>query len=372
MSHPPHLRAVGAGALAAAAIAALALQPTPSIADPSGKPVSELLRELQILYSKTETATDAYRQTAAKLDRQREKAEDAEQALTSVRSVLAKSRREAGQLARQQYRRGDIGLPPLVQLLLTRDPRNVLEGVHVVTRVAGHQARTVQRLVASERRQRELTTQARSALAKQKRLAKRQRQQRDEVRERLDDVEGMLASLSQDELSRLRNLETPQNTVAHTVAQHTPMSAVTVAASKKRRMPSSAGAQAVKFALRQIGKPYRFGAAGPNAFDCSGLTSKAWRKAGRNIPRTSQGQWNQLRRVKMKKLRPGDLVVYYRNAGHVALYVGRGKVVHAPRPGRDVKLAPVRSMRPVLGAVRPDSGARPSSGYSLPKLLRSI
>ncbi|GGO49679.1 hypothetical protein GCM10012287_27590 [Streptomyces daqingensis] len=369
MSHPPRLRAVGAGTLAAATVAALAFQPTPSVADPSGKPVSELLRELQVLYAKTETATGAYRRTAAKLDRQRERTEDAETALASVRTALAQSRREAGELARRQYRRADVGLPPLMQLLLTRDPRDVLDGMHVVTRVANHQARVVRRLVDGEHHHRELAARARSALAKQKKLTDRQKKQRDEVRRSLDDVQGMLASLSPGELSRLRNLETPQNTVA----QYSVMSAAAApAAATKRRMPSSAGRQAVKFALRQLGKPYRYGAAGPKAFDCSGLTSKAWRKAGRSIPRTSQGQWKQLRRVPTNKMRPGDLVVYYKNAGHVALYVGRGRVVHAPRPGSEVKLAPVRSMRPVLGAVRPDSGARPVSGYSLSKLLRSL
>jgi cell wall-associated NlpC family hydrolase len=375
VSHPPRLRAVGAGTLAAAAVAALAFQPTPSIADPSGKPVSELLRELQVLYAKTETATGAYRRTAAKLDRQRERTEDAETALASVRTALAQSRREAGELARRQYRRADVGLPPLVQLLLTRDPRDVLDGMHVVGRVASHQARVVRRLVDGEHHHRELAARARAALAKQKKLTDRQRKQRDEMRRSLDDVEGMLASLSPGELSRLRNLETPQSTVAQysvMSAAAAPAAVAAPAAATKRRMPSSAGRQAVKFALRQLGKPYRYGAAGPKAFDCSGLTSKAWRKAGRNIPRTSQGQWKQLHRVPTNKMRPGDLVVYYRNAGHVALYVGRGKVVHAPRPGSEVKLAPVHSMRPVLGAVRPDSGARPVSGYSLSKLLRSI
>ena len=371
MSHLPDLRSVGAGAVAAVTVAALAFQPTPSIADPSDKPVSELLRELAVLYSKTEAASEAYNATARKLNRQRDRTEDAEQSLTSVRSVLSESRRQAGRLARQQYRRGDIGLPPVVQLLLTRDPRDVMDGMHVITRTAGRQALTVQRLVAGERRQRQLTARARSALEKQQRLTAREKKQRDEVRARKNDVERMLASLPGEQLSQLRGVETAQQASAPGTLMSARKPASKGGNVKTRRQPSSSGAQAVRFALRQIGKPYRFGASGPKAFDCSGLTSKAWRKAGRPIPRTSQGQWKKLRRVPMNKLRPGDLVVYYKNASHVALYAGRGKVVHSPRPGSAVKLAPVRSMRPVRGAVRPDAGAQPLVDFRLPRRLLS-
>ncbi|HEV7626972.1 MAG TPA: C40 family peptidase, partial [Streptomyces sp.] len=332
MSHLPDLRSVAAAAVAAATVAALAFQPTPSVADPSDKPVSELLRDLQVLYNRTETASSAYNATAVKLTRQRNRTKDAQEALTSVRSVLAEGRREAGRLARQQYRRGDVGLPPLVQMLLTRDPRAAMSGLHLIERAAGRQALTVHRLVDGERRQRKLTTLARSALAKEQRLSDQRKQQRDTVRSRKHDVERMLASLSAWQLERLRVLETAQQASV----PHTLMSSTRLVKSKARRLPSSSGARAVRFALRQIGKPYRFGAAGPKAFDCSGLTSKAWRKAGRSIPRTSQGQWNSLRHVPMKKMRPGDLVVYYRTASHVAMYAGRGKIVHAPRPGSAV------------------------------------
>jgi cell wall-associated NlpC family hydrolase len=352
--------------VATVAAASLAFQPLPAAADPVGKPVSELLRELRVMYEKTESATDAYSRTSAKLARQRQRTDQAERALTSLRSALAEGRREAGRLARQQYRRGDIGLPPLVQLLLTREPRNALDGLHLLTRAAGRQALTVHRLVAGEKRQRQLTRAARKALAGQQRLADRKEKQRDTVRARLHRVERILASLPPEQLTRLRGLETAQQAGA----RRTLMSAHGLGGAKVRRKPSRPGAQAVRFALRQIGKPYRFGASGPKAYDCSGLTSKAWKKAGRSIPRTSQAQWKKLRRVPMKRLRPGDLVIYYKSASHVAMYAGRGKVVHAPRPGSDVKLSRVGAIPSVRGAVRPDAGARPLLRYRLPALLR--
>jgi hypothetical protein len=120
--------------------------------------------------------------------------------------------------------------------------------------------------------------------------------------------------------------------------------------------PSPAAARAVAFALGQRGKPYQWGAQGPGAFDCSGLTWAAWQAAGVTIPRTAAGQLAGLPRVR-GRLQPGDLVIY-RSHGpsrrHVAMVVSRGRMVEAP--GRDI---PVRStsLRPgYLGAVRPGAG----------------
>jgi cell wall-associated NlpC family hydrolase len=115
-------------------------------------------------------------------------------------------------------------------------------------------------------------------------------------------------------------------------------------------------ARAVAFALRQRGKPYRWGAQGPDAFDCSGLTWAAWRAAGVTIPRTAAGQLAGLPRVR-GQLRPGDLLIYPSRGPsrrHVVMVVGRGRMVEAP--GRGI---PVRStgIRPgYLGAVRPEGG----------------
>ncbi|MFJ8039688.1 NlpC/P60 family protein [Kitasatospora sp. NPDC096147] len=120
--------------------------------------------------------------------------------------------------------------------------------------------------------------------------------------------------------------------------------------------PTEAGAKAIAEALAQLGRPYVWGGAGPDVFDCSGLTSWAWRAAGRPIPRTSQEQWAGLTRVPLPELRPGDLVIYDPGATHVSMYLGGGLVVHAPHPKTVVKIAPI-GLLPVLGAVRPDAAA---------------
>jgi peptidoglycan DL-endopeptidase CwlO len=127
------------------------------------------------------------------------------------------------------------------------------------------------------------------------------------------------------------------------------------------RAPAAGGddaraARAVTFALHQRGKPYRWGAEGPHAFDCSGLTWAAWRAAGVAIPRTAAGQLAGLPRVH-GRLRPGDLVIYPSrgpSGRHVAMVVGRGRMVEALGRGIPVRSTTIRGGW--LGAVRPGAG----------------
>jgi cell wall-associated NlpC family hydrolase len=127
------------------------------------------------------------------------------------------------------------------------------------------------------------------------------------------------------------------------------------------RAPTTGGdgartGRAVTFALSQRGKPYRWGAEGPHAFDCSGLTWAAWRAAGVTIPRTAAGQLAGLPRVR-GRLQTGDLLIY-RTSGpsrrHVAMVVGRGRMVEALGRGIPVRVTSIRGG--YLGAVRPGAG----------------
>lgn len=120
--------------------------------------------------------------------------------------------------------------------------------------------------------------------------------------------------------------------------------------------PPTAAEVAVATALEQIGKPYRWAATGPSAFDCSGLTSFAWRAAGVEVPRTSRAQFASLPRVSPDELQPGDLIY---SPGHIGMFIGDGQMVHAPLSGRDVEVAPLR--QPMHGAVRPAPADMPAA-----------
>jgi len=98
--------------------------------------------------------------------------------------------------------------------------------------------------------------------------------------------------------------------------------------------------RAMRIALAQRGDPYKYGAAGPNAFDCSGLTSYSYKRAGRAIPRTSDQQKAGLRAIAKSDKERGDIIVFVHgsDAYHVGIYVGNNKIVHASRPGTPVKV----------------------------------
>ncbi|MFJ5733689.1 C40 family peptidase [Streptomyces paradoxus] len=350
--------------------------------------IAGLLTDLQELYKKAEEATEAYNATEEKLKKQRAETDRLDRALARARLSLHDSRGAAGRLARQQYQ-SSTDISPYVRLLLARDPQHAIEQGHVIGRLARERAGVVGRLTGSERTARELARKSRTALDRQLALTERRKKERDEVRARLHDVEELLASLSRDQLADLAEFE--RNGIAKAQKEFMASGALSSERNgddsgdgdgdgdgdgKNRgskgsgsgvRAPSDEGRRAVRYAVRQLGKPYEWGAEGPRTYDCSGLTSRAWAEAGVPIPRTSQEQWRRLEWIPLDELRPGDLVVYFEKATHVALYLGDAQVVQALRPGAKVKVSPIAA-NPVLGAVRPDPGGKPLRRYEPPEL----
>lgn len=109
---------------------------------------------------------------------------------------------------------------------------------------------------------------------------------------------------------------------------------------------TSAAGRAIAYARAQLGKPYKWAGAGPDAFDCSGLTMRAWQQGGKLLPHWSVAQARVTTRVAYSNLRPGDLIFWSENGQvsgtyHVALYIGSGQMIHAPRPGKNVEVQSV-------------------------------
>ena len=115
---------------------------------------------------------------------------------------------------------------------------------------------------------------------------------------------------------------------------------------------SGRAAAAVKYALAQVGDGYVYGAAGPSAFDCSGLTMMAWAQAGVGLPHSSSAQYGTGPHIAEGDLQPGDLVFYYSPISHVGMYIGNGMIVNAENPGAGVRVTSLHAM-PYVGAVRP-------------------
>ncbi|WP_217246456.1 C40 family peptidase [Streptomyces sp. AC602_WCS936] len=354
------LRLVCTAALAAGIVCVpgpAAAEPAPGTAE--DRSVAGLLTDLQRLYREAEKATETYNGTEERLKKQRAEVRRLDAELARTRLSLHDSRGAAGRLARQQYQNSG-NLSPYLRLLLARDPQHALDQGHVIGRLARERVETVGRLTGAEKKAEDLARRSRQALDRQVALAERQEEQRDDVRERLRAVEELLASLTPEELAALAELE--ESGIAEEQERFLASGALGDDAK-----PSAGGKRAVRFAVEQLGKPYEWGAEGPATYDCSGLTSVAWQRAGTPIPRTSQEQWARLERVPLDELRPGDLVVYFPEATHVAMYLGDGMVVQAPRPGAEVKVSPIAA-NPVLGAVRPDPGGEPLGRYTPPRL----
>ncbi|MFF3451491.1 NlpC/P60 family protein [Streptomyces sp. NPDC002667] len=354
------LRLVCTGAVAVGAL----LPSAPAVAVPepgqgSERSVASLLTDLQRLYRDAERATETYNATAEKLKKQRAEVAGLDARLARARLSLEDSRGAAGRLARQQYQSGDE-ISTYVRLLLARDPQHALDQGHLIGQLSLERAATVRRVTGGEKRTDGLARAARKALDGQLSLAARQKKERDEVRGRLDAVQTLLASLTADQIAELDRVERSGTATAQ-------KKIMASGALSSVRPPTREGAEAVGYAVDQIGKPYEWGAEGPKAYDCSGLTSQAWERAGRPIPRTSQEQWAELPHVPLDRLRPGDLVVYFPEATHVALYLGSGMVVQAPRPGARIKVSPIAA-NPLLGAVRPDPDGEPLRQYTPPRL----
>ncbi|MDQ0950736.1 cell wall-associated NlpC family hydrolase [Streptomyces phaeochromogenes] len=333
------------------AFAAPTPTPTPTPAQPpsstpaSTKDLEAVRKKLDTLYHDAAVATDAYNLAEERAEEQSTQIVGLARSIVEGQARLDHLKDRAGAAARAQYRSG--GLPDEARLMLSDDPAQFLDGAGRIRE--GAQA-TKGLLAEMKRTQEDLEQYARDAAAQWKKLdANREAKEKakKKVKKQIAAAEKLESQLEKEEKKRLAKLE---QQAAYKAQSAWLGSGVLDEISGKA---SAQGKKAVEYATKQIGKPYEWGAEGPNTFDCSGLTSKAWAAAGQGIPRTSQEQWKQLDRIAVEAMRPGDLIIYNSDASHVALYIGDGAIIHAPRPGRTVTIAGAGSM-PILGVVRPE------------------
>ncbi len=166
-----------------------------------------------------------------------------------------------------------------------------------------------------------------------------------------DQLEGQLAGYRAD----YARLAAPQRALVDDAVGGPQLSAAAMAdaaAAAPAAAPTEAAGTAIQTALAQVGKPYVVGAAGPNGFDCSGLTQYAYAAAGIPLPHSSRSQSGLGAAVSRADLQPGDLVFFYSPVSHVGMYIGNGQMVHASVSGRPVAVTSV-DQRGYAGARRP-------------------
>ncbi|MFC0526546.1 C40 family peptidase [Phytohabitans kaempferiae] len=307
--------------LVAALTAAATLLPAPAAADPRG---DQLDGKLYAATERLEQVIEEYNEVRDDLrTTHRKLAELAEQTRPLERAVAVRQARVA-LIARAEYRNSGAG--PVLAVLTADSPEDFADRLLVLDRLAAEQRAAVEQLTAARSRY----EQSRRALET---AAKQQQAQQERLTNRREQVERDIAQL---ERLRVRSGYRP---------------ATGVRGFKPVFSPGQAGT-AVRFAYAQLGKAYRFGAGGPDAYDCSGLTSAAWSRAGVTLPHNARRQQRAVQRVDRSDLRPGDLVFYYRNVRHVGMYVGSGKIIHAPQHGEPVRIDNV-DYQPVHSFGRP-------------------
>ena len=330
--------------LALASAASVSLLGEGAAADP--RPTPEAVRaKVADLYRKAEQATEQY-------DGAKQKADAARSAVSALQDELARktarlnSTRDAlGSLAAAQYRSGS--LDPTLQLALSSSPGTYLEQAGTLNRLGAQQAAALARLAGQQRDIRQTRDEANGKLAALKAAQTQLADRKRTVQTALHKAQVLLASLTPPQRAAVNASDGSSSPNSPAATRATTRSPLTSEAA-----PSSRAAEAVAFAYRSLGLPYVWGATGPNAYDCSGLTQAAWRSAGVSLPRTTYTQVNAGTRVPESQLRPGDLVFFYSGLSHVGLYIGGGEMIHAPHPGAPVRVAPISEM-PFAAATRP-------------------
>jgi peptidoglycan DL-endopeptidase CwlO len=349
-------------ALGAAAAGTMVLVPGVANADPQPS-ISQVNDQLNKLYQQAAHADEAYNAAQDAESKLQQQVDGINRQITAEQESMGQTKTRLGGLAAEQYRNG--GIDPQLQLMMQANPSTMLNMSATVDRVQANNADTLSLLA---RQKADLAVKAKEAADKMQ-LLDAQTKAAEATKKQYDsDVSKAQALLNSLQAKQRAELQAEQDrqraaslAAAQAASQHSTSSSssgsTTSTGTTKVTIPSVSGraAAAVAFAQAQIGKPYIFGATGPGGYDCSGLTQAAWKAAGVSIPRTATAQMQGLTAIPGSSAQPGDLVFFYGNSSyvdHVGLYIGGGRVIHAPHPGSSVEIVAVSSM-PLVSYARP-------------------
>ena len=346
--------------LATATAATVSVLAHPGHADPRPSP-EQVRAQVDTLYQQAESATQDYDGAVAQAAALQRQAAQLQGQAARTDAAMDGLRTRLGAMAAAEYREG--GMDPTLRLLTTAHPDDYLQLAGSLNQLSSAQQQLLDQFATQQR------TLSRQQAAVASRLAALQAQQqrisaaREEITGKLATAQRLLDTLDAAQRATVQQAGSEGGGSGAGSGSHGSAGKGTgsgkgqgsggSAAPTGPEVPvSGRAAAAVAFARAQLGKPYVWGATGPGSFDCSGLTQAAWRAAGVSLPRTTYQQVDAGKRISVSQLRPGDLVFYYSGHTHVAIYVGGGRIIHAPHPGAAVEYAPVGEM-PISGAVRP-------------------
>ncbi|MGI5377610.1 NlpC/P60 family protein [Streptomyces sp. CA-251387] len=363
-SRPAGTRVAGirTPALATAALTSVALLSQTANASPStdDKPsLEEVEKKVDDLYRQAESATEKYNAAKEKTAKQRKRVDTLLDDVAKRTQELNDAREELGRNAAAQYRTG-AAAPDTATFLLADTPQDYFDQTQLMDRMTGRQKEAVddyftQQSTTMKKRQ-EATQSLETLTESQNDLQKA----KSTVQQKLSDARELLSKLTAEEKARLAAIEKrKQEEAARKAAElarqqaeaerrrqeaaqqqestEQPSDSSTSDSSATDSSYATKAEKALAFSRAQIGKPYVWGATGPDSYDCSGLTQAAWKAAGVDIPRVTYDQVNAGTTVPLSNAQPGDLIFFYDDVTHVGLYIGNGMMIHAPKPGAYVR-----------------------------------
>lgn len=257
--------------------------------------------------------------------------------------TVSSLQRSLGTIAIEQYKSGGFGQS--FELLFSTDPSAYLSSAGALDALTRRKSAQLRKFEAAQQRLNATTLTVNDKVALVAAAQKKLAAQSALAARKLVEAEKLLSKLSKAERERLAKLAEDEENADQ---------ASSLVAAKTANGVSGRAGIALKYALKQIGDRYVFGSAGLTTWDCSGLTMRAYQSAGVSLPHSSAAQSRLGKQISLKSIKPGDLLFYGRPVSHVGIYLGGGKMVHAPRSGSRVKVATSSSLgrKPLVGARR--------------------
>lgn len=292
--------------------------------------LNDVRTKIRVLQEEASAAGEAAQQAKVEYQSLTRKLESVQRQAASDAAIVAKFKNSLGAIANEQYKNGAMSRS--LELLFSSDPKLFLAAAGSLESVTRKQSLQLRQYSVAKQRLTATSLTVNDKLALAKRAQARFLSQEKAVKDKLASAKKLLNSLSKAERERLARL----NDDAENADQKK-----SLATAARSNLGSGRGSIALRFSIKQIGDRYVYGAAGPTLWDCSGLTMRAFNTAGVSLPHSAAAQIRYGKRVSLSQLKPGDLVFFGKNRyiSHVGIYISKGLMVNAPRPGSRVKIA---------------------------------
>ncbi|GAA0421213.1 hypothetical protein Acor_77280 [Acrocarpospora corrugata] len=319
---------------------------------------------LQELAGHAERLVEAYNGELVRLRAANTRHEALTANLQGAQAQVEMARRQVAAMAADTYGRLDVNQPVVA---VVGEGASFLRRASLLSQLSDEQSAIMKKLHDAQQVQAILQAQAAHALAERQASADEAERLKEAAAEAVEDQLDETKSIKAEKSDLVEQLDAARSKVermkrAREAKRQASLRVGSTSAPKWARTASAAsagmGGVAAQWALGQLGKPYVWAADGPGSFDCSGLSMRAWERAGIGLDHWTGTQWTSGPHVPLGDLRPGDLLFFGRVSGdpgtihHVGIFIGRGQMVHAPQTGDVVRIASIWR-RDLVGATRP-------------------